>query len=277
MLQRIITGAVALIIFIPVLFLSSTIVFNIVIGILSFVGVYEMLRCTGHLKHWFLATPALMYSIAGPLLARTRFSTSYGLLLSITLIFMFLLLFIHVFKTDKINTSDISTVFMTTVYITVAFTSIIKLRDVANIGGYIYLYIFIGAWVTDTFAYFSGRFFGRHKLIPKVSPKKTVEGSLGGIIFCALAFVLYSFILERAYGLSPNYVLIFIIGAIISVISQLGDLAASAIKRNYGIKDFGSLFPGHGGVLDRFDSILAVTPILFMLIGNIGVANIFNQ
>ena len=277
MLQRILTGAVALIVFIPVLFLSSTIVFNVVIGLLSFVGVYEMLRCTGHLSHWFLSVPALMYSIAGPLLARTRFSTSYGLLFSITLVFMFLLLFVHVFESERINTSDISTVFMTTVYITVAFTSIIKLRDVSGIGGYIYLYIVIGAWVTDTFAYFCGRFFGKHKLIPKVSPKKTVEGAIGGVIFCALAYVLYSLILEKSYGLAPNYLQIFLIGAVISVVSQLGDLAASAIKRNYGIKDFGSLFPGHGGVLDRFDSILAVTPVLFMLIGNTGVINIFNQ
>ena len=190
---------------------------------------------------------------------------------------MFLLLFVHVFESERINTSDISTVFMTTVYITVAFTSIIKLRDVSGIGGYIYLYIFIGAWVTDTFAYFCGRFFGKHKLIPKVSPKKTVEGAIGGVIFCALAYVLYSLILEKSYGLAPNYLQIFLIGAVISVVSQLGDLAASAIKRNYGIKDFGSLFPGHGGVLDRFDSILAVTPVLFMLIGNTGVINIFNQ
>lgn len=277
MKQRILTGLVLLIIFFPIIILSGTLVFNVAAAVCSVIGVYEMLNCTGQKKHLVLTIPALIYAAAGPLLARTRFATAYGVLLSITVVFLMYLLFIHVFFSDRIHTTDIGVVFMTTVYITVSFTSIIRLRDVSDIGKYIYMYIFIGAWITDIFAYFGGRFLGRHKLCPTVSPKKTVEGSVCGILFCALFFVLYSMWIAHKTGLTPNYPLIALIGAFISVISQLGDLTASVIKRDYGVKDYGKIFPGHGGIMDRFDSILAVAPFLFILTGNPDFIRIFHQ
>lgn len=262
---------------VPILLLSGTAVLVVAAAICSVIAVHEMLSCTGQIKKLLISVPALIYSAAGPLLARTRFATSYGVLLSITLVFLFYLLFVHVFRPDSISTSDTAVVFMTSVYITVSFTSIIRIRDVAGFGKYLFLLIFIGACATDIFAYFGGRFFGKHKLCPKVSPKKTVEGSVCGIIFCSLFFVLYFMIIARFTDFRPNYVMIAAIGAFISVISQLGDLAASAIKRDYGVKDYGKLFPGHGGVMDRFDSILAVAPFLFILAGNPEFISIFNQ
>ena len=134
-------------------------------------------------------------------------------------------------------------------------------------GKYIYLLVFIGPWVSDTFAYFCGRLFGRHKLIPEVSPKKTVEGSIGGILFTALGCVIYGVIINTMLDspVSLTYGSLAVTGAIVSVISQIGDLAASLIKRNYGIKDYGFIFPGHGGVLDRFDSVLLTAPILLIV------------
>lgn len=276
MWQRIFTAFIMLVIFIPVIVLSGTVLFVIAGAVCSAVAVYEMLSCTGQKKNLFLSIPALVYAASGPLLARTRFSTSYGLFLTITVIFLFYLMFVHIFLTKKINTKDISVVFMTSVYITVAFTSIIKLRDIPDGGEYFYLFIIIGACITDIFAYFGGKFFGRHKLCPDVSPKKTIEGAVSGIIFCSIFFVLYSFLLSKITSLSPNYPVIFVMGAVISVISQFGDLAASAIKRDYGVKDYGSLFPGHGGILDRFDSIIAVSPFLFMIMGNPEFLNVFN-
>ncbi len=274
MKQRIITGIILAAMFIPVLFLSGTVVFNIVIALLSAIGVYEILACTGR-KHPAISVPAIIYAISGPLLARTRFASAYGVLLGVTIIFLFYLVFIHVFRSDKISTEDISVVFMTSVYVTVAFTSIIRIRDIENIGHYLYILIFIGAWVTDTAAYFCGRFFGKHKLLPKISPKKTVEGSIGGIVFCSAFFVLYISIIAQRANITPNYLFVAVLGAFISVISQLGDLAASAIKRDYDIKDYGNIFPGHGGVLDRFDSIIAVSPFLFILLSNPNVFNFF--
>jgi len=109
--------------------------------------------------------------------------------------------------------------------------------------------------------------FGKHKLIPEVSPKKTVEGSIGGIIFAAIAFVLYAVIIWKMNESAemPNLIVFAAAGAIVSVISQIGDLSASVIKRRFGVKDYGFLFPGHGGVLDRFDSVLLTAPVLYIL------------
>ena len=277
MKQRILTGIVMFAVCVPILLLSGTVVLIVAAAICSVIAVHEMLSCTGQSKQFLISIPALIYAAAGPLLSRTRFATSYGVLLSITLVFLFYLLFVHVFRPDIIATNDIAVVFMTSVYITVSFTSIIRVRDVAGFGKYLFLLIFIGACETDIFAYFGGRFFGRHKLCPKVSPKKTVEGAVCGVIFCSLFFVLYFVLIAKYTDFRPNYLMVATIGAFISLISQLGDLAASAIKRDYGVKDYGKLFPGHGGIMDRFDSILAVAPALFILAGNPEFISIFNQ
>ena len=140
------------------------------------------------------------------------------------------------------------------------------LHDSIEYGKHIYLLTFICAWTTDTFAYFTGRLLGRHKLIPAVSPKKTIEGAIGGVVFCVGATVLFGFIIEKFFNpsgdISANYLVLAISGVAISVISQVGDLIMSLIKRLYGIKDYGKIFPGHGGILDRFDSVMAVSVVL---------------
>lgn len=121
--------------------------------------------------------------------------------------------------------------------------------------------VFIIAWSTDTFAYFSGYFFGSKKLLPSVSPKKTVEGSIGGIIGSILLTSIYSYIII------PEFIFhSVILGFFGSILSQIGDLMASKIKRYVGIKDFGNLMPGHGGILDRFDSILILVPFIYYYI-----------
>jgi phosphatidate cytidylyltransferase len=136
-------------------------------------------------------------------------------------------------------------------------------------GGHIlYLAIFISAWVTDVFAYFCGMLFGKggkHKLIPDVSPKKTVEGSIGGIVFCILAMLLFGWLCKVLAHQNSNLWMFAVAGLLASIVSQVGDLLMSFIKRNYGIKDFSQLFPGHGGVLDRFDSIFAVAIAMMSL------------
>ena len=157
---------------------------------------------------------------------------------------------------------------MTAFYIIAGFNAVLYLHDYEPAGKYVYLAVFIGAWVTDTFAYFCGMLFGRggkHKLIPDVSPKKTVEGSIGGIVFCVLAMVLFGVIINSITDLHANYLVLIGAGLLASAVSQIGDLCMSVIKRTYGIKDYGKLFPGHGGVLDRFDSVLAVAVVLAAL------------
>ena len=146
------------------------------------------------------------------------------------------------------------------------FNAIVYVHDYEPGGEYIYLIAFLGAWITDIFAYFCGMLLGRggkHKLIPDVSPKKTVEGSIGGTVFCMIAMVIFGLIVNRiSDGLHANYLFLVIGGFLAAIVSQIGDLCMSVIKRTYGIKDYGKLFPGHGGMLDRFDSVIAVSIVL---------------
>ena len=129
---------------------------------------------------------------------------------------------------------------------------------------------FAFAWLTDTGAYFAGRFFGKHKLAPNLSPKKTVEGSMGGVLACVVFSCVYVLILNKLWDFSifigNNFIKMIIVSAVASIISQVGDLAASAIKRDYEIKDFGKILPGHGGIMDRFDSVIFVAPFVYCIL-----------
>ncbi|MBR6474503.1 MAG: CDP-archaeol synthase, partial [Lachnospiraceae bacterium] len=133
--------------------------------------------------------------------------------------------------------------------------------------------IFIGSWGSDTMAYVVGRKLGKTKIAPKLSPKKSLEGLIGGIVGAALIGIIYALIFKSKLDeYFSNPILVFALtGAIGSVVSQIGDMAASAIKRNKGIKDYGTLIPGHGGILDRFDSVIFIAPIVYLLM------NIFSR
>jgi phosphatidate cytidylyltransferase len=122
------------------------------------------------------------------------------------------------------------------------------------------------AWCNDIFAYLVGMCIGKHKLNPQISPKKTVEGSLGGIVFSMIATVVALIIYQNIFDCNINYPLAVFYAFCCSVIGQIGDLSFSYIKRSYGIKDFGRLLPGHGGVLDRLDSLIFICPFFYMLI-----------
>jgi len=157
----------------------------------------------------------------------------------------------------KKTVEDISVSILTFVYITVALSSVIVVRDVSF--DFIW-YIFIFAWATDTCAYFSGFAFGKHKLMPKVSPKKTIEGAVGGVVGCILISTIY------AYFVHPEHVMFIGVSALVgSIISQVGDLFASSFKRKLGVKDYGNLIPGHGGMLDRIDSIIFTAPFTYIV------------
>ncbi|WP_298029879.1 phosphatidate cytidylyltransferase [uncultured Dysosmobacter sp.] len=125
---------------------------------------------------------------------------------------------------------------------------------------------FILSFACDTFAYFAGRAFGKHKLAPKVSPKKTIEGSIGGMAGNVVCGLLFAFVVDRGFGGSIGYVPMVLLALLCGVVAQMGDLSFSLIKREYGIKDYGRLFLEHGGVLDRFDSVLFVTPLIEIIL-----------
>jgi len=125
------------------------------------------------------------------------------------------------------------------------------------------------AWVCDTSAYFAGSTFGKHKLCPKLSPKKTVEGAIGGVLGSVIVGCIYGYVIEMATGSAgsvlSNVLVYAVITAVASILSQIGDLLASGIKRNHDIKDYGTLIPGHGGIMDRFDSVIFITPAIYFL------------
>ena len=272
MLTRILTGIVALVIFVPILFFSHTVIFDIAIATASFIGTLELLKCVGIMSKYAISAPSMFVSFLIPLLIRY---VSNEAIMLIIISYLFYLLYAAVFARKENSTNDIALCFFSTVFVTISFTSIIITRNLEPKGDILYLMIFIGAWSTDTFAYFTGKLFGKHKFMPNISPNKTIEGVIGGIVFCAFAFVLYGFITAKLgrFNAEPDYmfyILLACAGIVTSIVSQLGDLSASAIKRNYGVKDFGSMFPGHGGIMDRFDSVMAVAPVM-MIIGAVFV------
>ena len=273
MKQRIVTGFLFGLFMLAVAILSSTAVYPFVFTLFSIIGAIEMLSCVGTLKTAFVSIPSIAYALVCPVAA---YNFRYGVIFALTVGFMIVVLASLVFKNEKVKTEDVCTSFTMVCYITICFSSIIRLRYVTTgvgqdsgepIGRYFFLLVFLAAWITDTFAYFTGYFLGKHKLCPKISPKKTVEGSIGGTLFCVFAFLIYGFIVSKIdSGFVPNYAGIALVGLCMSVLSQIGDLLASVVKRAYGIKDYGNLFPGHGGVLDRFDSVLVLAPFLLVLI-----------
>lgn len=273
MRTRILTALVALCVLIPVLIFSHTWLFPIGVAVCCLIALWEIFKCIG-VKSLWVTIPT--YLVAAFLILSFRFFRemySFGTDAFIVRIAIPCILFAAlylmgamVFSRGKLPVESVTAAGFLSFYIVAAFLCILFLRD-ADRGAYTYLLIFIGAWITDSFAYFTGMLFGKHKLIPEISPKKTVEGSIGGILFCGASFILYGVLIGHFFENAErmNLVALFAYGVIVSVVSQIGDLSMSAVKRHYGIKDFGKIFPGHGGILDRFDSILAVSLVLFVL------------
>lgn len=272
MLKRILTGVIAISIFVPFLIFSHTLAFPIIMGFCAAISVWEMLHCAGLHKNFWLSLPLYPVAAVMPFVMRW-FKLEVALIVGLMSI---LLLMLYVFAVSvlghkKVGVTDAAAVFMTFIYSVAGFTAIIFLRDYIEGGQYMYLMVFIGAWITDTFAYFGGRLFGKHKLIPEVSPKKTIEGSISGTLFGLLSFVAFAFIYNQWLlpdgGTAIPYWVMILVGFVTAIVSQIGDLSMSVLKRHYGIKDYGKIFPGHGGILDRFDSVLPVAVVMACTLG----------
>ena len=286
MKQRVLTSLGIGVVGIPILILSKYIVYPIFLGFLSAIAVWELLRVFGFQKRYEISVIAYLISGLLPTFAHPTFTGGdhrVYLLITAAVMCGFLLYLAAacvigkelVMKRNAKSTEndgkqsilgfgDVAAVYMSVTYVTVSFTSMALTRYMQN-GAYIFGIVFVAAWMCDIFAYFTGRFFGKHKLAPHLSPKKTIEGSIGGIIFSILGCMLYGFVVSKATGLNARYLVLAALGLVLSVISQIGDLWASLIKREYGIKDYGKILPGHGGIMDRFDSILAVSLPLCMI------------
>lgn len=266
MLKRIITAAIGLVLLVLVLIFSDTLAFPITCCALTLIGVYEMLGCIRVRKN--LVTSILMYlvTVAAFVLSQLKLSLSvfictYASMLFILLIVLFAM---SVFSEGHLPVDKVCIAFTTVAYIITGLISLVLLRNI-EYGVYLYLIPFVGPWVSDTFAYFGGRLFGRHKLIPSVSPKKTVEGAVCGVVFCTAVCSVYGIVIRNYSGINYPVWAFIVMGAIVAVVSQVGDLIFSLIKRRYNVKDYGMILPGHGGVLDRFDSVISTAPLLFIV------------
>lgn len=252
------------------------VVFAIGIFLMALLGIYEFfsslskggfnpVRIVGYLSCLLV----LFIGLAGKVQFVT-FVIEYFRNANIFFFFLFtvfvLLFMLIIFFPNRYNLSDISLTFFGIFYIAFSFCFLVMTRNLE--GGFYYIWlVFIGAWGTDTSAYFAGIALGKNKILPVISPKKTLEGSIGGVIGCVVITVLYGMLLNHnAYVVPIPLYKLAILGLLNGVISQIGDWAASAVKRYVNIKDYGSIMPGHGGVLDRFDSILFVSPLVYYFI-----------
>ena len=174
-------------------------------------------------------------------------------------------MFGYVFTFPKYRTEQVMCAFFNVAYAPLMLSCIYLTRQM-KYGIYIVWMIFISSWICDTCAYLTGICMGKHRLAPKLSPKKSIEGAVGGIVGAALVGALYGFFVVEHVVTTQDITWVFaLISAIGAVISQIGDLAASAIKRNHEIKDYGKLIPGHGGIMDRFDSVVFTAPMIYLL------------
>jgi len=189
--------------------------------------------------------------------------TSYAVM--IIVLSMMAMMSVYVFAYPRFHADQVMAAYFSLIYAPVMLSFVYLTRQLDN-GIYLVWMIFISSWISDTFAYLTGVMFGRHKLAPVLSPKKSVEGAVGGIAGAALTGALFGVLFRSAFEIEQIVLILTVVGGAGSVISQVGDLAASAIKRNHEIKDYGKLIPGHGGIMDRFDSVIFTAPITYFLI-----------
>lgn len=271
---RVISGIVAAIIGIGALVLMFTPVYSIFIAFLSAVATFEIMN-VAQIKSKLIMTPAIVLSAIMPNYFEYKsmlpFEIPEDAFLALYVILM-LALMLKVHKNTRFE--QVAVALYASIFVPYAFSSLVTLKDICvNYEGvytkketvYIVLFSLFCAFITDTFAYFVGVKFGKHKMAPVVSPKKSVEGAIGGLVLSsAFNVVVFAGVREWVFGgeSAISFAFIIIMSVVLSAVSMLGDLSASLLKRNFGIKDFGNIMPGHGGIMDRFDSLIFVAPVL---------------
>ena len=232
--------------------------------IVSLIGMFELYRAVKVQKQGenLLAVVGYLGVILHYILLSLGYSEYTMMNLIIVLIAM---MFVYVFSYPKYHAEQVMAAFFGFFYVAVMLSYVYQIRTLER-GLYLAFLVFLCSWGCDTCAYCVGMLIGKHKMSPKLSPKKSVEGAVGGVAGAALLTALYCFIFRSPMHLERGEIVILaVIAAIAGLISMVGDLTASAIKRNYDIKDYGKLIPGHGGILDRFDSMIITAPIIYFL------------
>ena len=266
MLTRVISGIFLVIILAITMFSGGWVLFGVTF-LISLVGFRELIKAT-HVRpeeNKVCGVEAVGYAgIAAYYIVISQATDKVFFLFPIILTIMGMML-VYVLTFPKYKADKVMAAAFSFLYAPVLLSYIYQTRMMEN-GIYIVWLVFIASWVCDTCAYFSGVLLGKHKLAPVLSPKKSVEGSVGGVIGAAVVGFLYALVLQKIQTIviPDNALWAFpVIAAVGSVLSQIGDLAASGIKRDHGIKDYGNLIPGHGGIMDRFDSVIVTAPLIY--------------
>lgn len=274
MLKRIISALVAMVIGISALIIDKTVVYLVLISLFSGIGTFELIRAIKCDNHKFLTCFCVIFALAIPSLLTFDFMKPFWVMACLVYIMVLLVVMLAMHK--KIKFVEIAACGSAGIAIPVSLSCIIFVRNLPWYadGGYfpgvfMVVYLLFCAWIGDSGAYFVGTFFGKHKLCPEISPKKTVEGLIGGIVMVGIVVTIqclvYNLLLPTEEMYKMNYALLIPIGMAASVTGVLGDLSMSVIKRQYDVKDFGNVMPGHGGILDRFDSVLFVAPFIYVV------------
>lgn len=285
MKQRVITGVLGALFGLTVLALMFTPVIGIVLAVIAGMASFEI-QHVAKIQNKFLVILNIIIAVAVVPIAE------YDLLdklpfpsYVVMILYVIVMLFIMLANYNTTKFEDVVMSMFAGVVVPYAISTVLLLRNLClsrpdlfqqSHVFYIIFFALLCAWLNDTFAYFVGRKFGKHKLSPNISPKKTVEGAIGGIVITMLFNVMFFFIFDYFFFKNDTLKVWMVIptSMFLSAISIGGDLSASVIKRNFGAKDFGTIFPGHGGIMDRFDSYSFVLPTLYaivsVILGNVG-------
>lgn len=261
------------VVFVPVLLYimlaCPPVLWALVVSFIAGMAAFEFLRAMQVEQKWMHGA-AVASAAAVPLLCwlhreRAPMPTHYVLPVAVVLVcLVFLGAIVSYGREDEPSVAQLMSCFFAGVLIPMGLSALVELKCMER-GEYLVLLAVLLTFVTDASAYFVGVFFGKHRGITKVSPNKSLEGYVGGFLLGALFAVLYGYLLERLAGLSVHYPALALCGLCGAAVTELGDLAFSYIKRKQGIKDFGTLLPGHGGMMDRFDSMTFCGPVVYCL------------
>lgn len=260
-LSRAISGAVLAVIILAAGLLGGDVMFALVF-VISLIGLYEIFRVI-KIEKSILGILGYIATVA--YFATIRFTgTKY--LLIVIIAYLLVILAAYVFSFPKYKTEQIMMAVFGFIYVVVLMSFLYLLR-ITEDGIYTFWLVFIGSWICDTFAYLTGVTCGKHKLAPVLSPKKSIEGAVGGVVGAVAVGAIYGAIIGGQLEAVAHPIISFaLLCGIAGLVSMVGDLSASAIKRNYDVKDYGTLIPGHGGILDRFDSVIFIAPVIYYIL-----------
>ena len=261
-LKRITSGCIVGVALAIILLIPNKIITGILFALIAIVTMHEYLNAISKIckpVKWIAYVSCIIVAVISYI---PKEIISYVFLYSIPS--LILILFAHVIATDmKISFKDIAYTLLGIAYIPI-FMMFLTLINAMGNGKILLGYVFMAAWGTDVFAYYLGSKFGKHKF-SKVSPKKSIEGCVAGTLGATILVMIYTFILNNFFAFEFSYILMLIAGVVLSLVGQIGDFSASAIKRYVDIKDYSNLLPGHGGMLDRIDSVLFIAPFAYIL------------